>query len=641
MRGVKYNIVFFPMGLRGQLPTGITVLEAAMKLGADVSSICGGEGSCGKCKIIVDKGLDSLGPFTESELKYLTKEEMQAGYRLACSITIPKIPQLIIRVPERSRVGKQRLQTDGLEVPTEPMPYIKKYYAEMAKGTLEDPRSDEDRLLDALNEQRGLENLMLPHEVATYLPIVMRQQKFTVTAVVYDGREIIAVEPGDTTDENFGFACDVGSTKLAGFLMDLNSGKVVAISSRMNPQIPYGEDVLSRITYAKGGLEKLATLQKVIIEGINEMILECCEEAKVRPEEIYEGCFVGNTAMHHLFLGIWPKFVAFSPYPPAVRRGVRAKGANLEPGLTMHQNAHAYFLPTIGGFVGADQIGVELAIDILNSDELMMELDIGTNTEIALGDKNGVMCVSCASGPAFEGMHIAHGMRAATGSIEKITIDPVTLEVNYRSIEDAKPVGICGSGLIDVLAEFVKAGIIDFSGRMNSNLEKLSPRMRKGAQGYEFVIAPKEETATGTDIGITQDDVRELQKAKAAMHAGCEILMLRRGVTEEDIDKLVIAGAFGQYIDPENARTMGMYPEVSLDKVWVVGNAAGTGARMALISKKCREYAEFISKKVEYYELAIDPDFVRVYANSMYVPNRDLSKYPDTAELLKRLGRVS
>ena len=641
---LDYNIVFFPLGVRGLFPQGTNVLEAARKIGADISSLCGGKGTCGKCKIIVEKGAELLEPYTEAEEKFLTSEEMDARYRLACAISISEGVRLAIRVPERSRVGKQRLQTEGLEVPVSPNPLIRKYLVKMHKGTLKDPRADEERLIDSLKEQQGIDDVIVPFEVVQRLPFAIREGKWEVTIVLH-GNEIIGVEPGDTTGKCFGFACDIGSTKLAGFLMDLNTGKVAAIASKMNPQIPFGEDIFSRITYAIKAKtqENLQTLQKVVVEGINEMIMECCEKAGVKPEEIYEVVLVGNTAMHHLFFGLWPKFVAYSPYSPVRKKGLEYKAARIGPGLKMNWNAYAYYLPLIGGFIGADQVGCQLGLHMLDSEELIMELDIGTNTEIALGNRErGIMTVSCASGPAFEGMHIKHGMRAATAAIEKISIDPYTLELTYRTIEDAKPVGICGSGLIDVPAEFLKAGILDMSGRFNPELEKVDKRLRMNPQGiYEFVLIPKEETATGEDIVVTQDDIRELQKSKAAMRTGCEILMRRMGVKEDDVDKLVIAGAFGQYIDPESARTVGLYPELQLEKVQIIGNAAGTGARIALINKEEREYAELLSSKVKYHELAIDPDFVRVYADSMYIPYRDLSRCPITEKLLRRLGRIS
>jgi uncharacterized 2Fe-2S/4Fe-4S cluster protein (DUF4445 family) len=636
----EVKIVFFPYGKREWFKKGkVSILDAAKTLGIDLSSLCGGIGTCGKCKIRIEKGMEQLNPATEQELKHLTEEEIKGNYRLACQVKPTK--SIVVYVPERSRIGKQRLQTEGLEVPIKQLnPFVKKYFVELPKPTLHDHRSDEDRLLAALHEKYKLSNeLDIDFEVAVDLASTLRKEDFKTTATIWKN-QIIDVQPGNLSDRCFGFAVDIGTTKLAGFLMDLNSGKVVAVAARMNPQIPLGEEVMTRITHQiMEGWDGVRELQKAVVSGINEMIEECCEKAKVNTNEIYELCFVGNTAMQLCFLGIYGRYVAYAPYPPVLRRGVNIRASRL--GLKSHPRANSYFAPVIGGFVGADNVAVILATRMLESDEICMALDIGTNTEIALGNKDLVLVDSCASGPAFEGMSIKHGMRAATGSIERVSIDPDTLEVHYRTIEDKPAIGFCGSALVDIPAEILKAGLIDLTGRFNSDMAERTNRLRKGSDGiWEFVIAWQPDTATDTDITITQGDVRELQKAKAAMRTGAGILMKRMGITEKDISKLYMAGAFGNYIDPENARTIGMYPELPLEKVTFVGNIAGTGSRMCLISKEEREYAEKISTTVKYHELAADEDFQPEYINAMYFPHKDLSKYPDTVDLLRRLGRI-
>jgi len=612
-------------------------MEAAKTLGVDISSICGGKGTCGKCKVRIQKGEEGLNPLTDKEQKFLSEEELNANVRLACraQLTVPAI----IFVPERSRVGKQRLQTEGLEVPVTPNPLVRKHHLILPKPNLQDVRSDEDRLLDALREKHDLAGLEIDYEAAKTLPIDLRKKNWDVTAIIWKNK-IISIEPGDTTDRCFGFAVDIGSTKLAGFLMDLNTGNVVSVTAKMNPQIPLGEDILTRITYAMmQGPKGQDDLQKKVVSGINEMIDECCKKADVKTEEIYELNFVGNTAMQMLFLKLWPQHTAFSPYPPVIRRGIDVDVTKL--GLLSHPRANAHCVPVIGGFVGADSVADLMAVDMLESEEIVMDIDIGTNTEIALGNKDLTMIVSCASGPAFEGMEIKHGMRAATGAIEKIGIDIDSLEINYRTIDDASPVGICGSGLVDVLAEMLKAGFMDTKGKINNDLTDQTDRLRKTHEGwYEFIIASKGETATGDDITITQADIRELQKAKAAIRTGAEILLRRMNLTKDDITTLYVAGAFGNYIDPESARTIGMYPEVPIERIKFVGNTAGTGSRMCLISKDMREYAEEISARVHYYELASDVDFQNEYVQAMFLPHRDLSKQPILTEILRRLGRI-
>ena len=638
LKETKIEVVFQPYGNRSKFRLGTTIMEAAKTLGVDITSLCDGKGTCGKCKVKVQKGVEGLTHPAEKELKHLSEEELTQSFRLACQtpLTLP----MVIYVPERSRVGKQRLQTDGLEVPVKPNPLVKKYFIEMPPPTLHDPRSDEDRLVDALRKEHDLTSLTIDYETAKSLPITLRKANWKVTAVTFKKR-IIIVESGDTTDRCFGFAVDIGSTKLAGFLMDLNSGKVTAVAAKMNPQISLGEDVLSRIAHAMmHGFDALAELHEAVVSGINNMIKECCEKTAVKIEEIYELNFVGNTAMQMLFLELWPQYTALSPYTPVLRKGIDVEAAKL--GLLSHKKANAHYVPIIGGFVGSDSVADLMAVDMLNSEEVIMDIDIGTNTEIAIGNKELTMIVSCASGPAFEGMEIKHGMRAASGAIERVSIDLNSLETHYRTIEDVSPIGICGSGLIDAPAELLKAGIIDTTGRFNKALAKETKRVQKTSDGwYEFVIAKKNETTINTDITITQADIRELQKAKAAIRAGAEVLLKHMKISKNEITQLYVAGAFGNYIDPENARTIGMYPEVPLEKIKFVGNTAGTGSRMCLLSEEMREYAEEISKSVRYYELAVDPNFQSEYIKAMFLPHQDLSRQPIITEKLRRLGRIN
>ncbi|MEM3087949.1 MAG: ASKHA domain-containing protein [Candidatus Bathyarchaeia archaeon] len=636
--GKKAEVIFRPYEKRIRIAFGKTLMDAAKVLGVDLTSICGSRGICGKCKVKIESNMDTVGELTPCELKHLSKDEISESYRLACQTRI--LGNVIVSVPERSRMGKQRLQTEGLEVPVAPYPMVKKYFVKLRKASIEDPRSDESRLLEALKTQYKLDKLKLSYEAALQIPFVLRENNWRCTVVVWNEEKIIAIEPADTTSRCYGFAVDIGTTKLAGFLIDLNTGKVLAVSARLNPQIPYGEDVMSRITYAMKGSNQLEELQKAVVSGINEMIRECCEKVGVKPDEIYESVFVGNTCMHHLFLKIWPKHVALSPYPPVITRGMDVQASKIQ-GLNLNPNGNIYVAPTIGGFVGADSVADIMVAKMLDSKEVIFNIDIGTNTEIAIGNENGVLICSCASGPAFEGMHITHGMRASTGAIERISVDPETLEVSYITIDDVKPIGICGSGLIDALAALLKAGIINTRGRFVKEMMTKTDRLRLGAHGLEFIIATKEETNSSYDISITENDVEELLKAKAAMHAGASILMKKMSVAEDDVAQVVIAGAFGNYVDPESARTIGMYPEFSLQKVKFIGNSAGTGARMMLVSKSAREYAQEIVEKCRYHEIAIDPDFAIEYAKSMYLPYKDLDRFPITRELLQRLGHYS
>ncbi|MEM2273121.1 MAG: ASKHA domain-containing protein [Candidatus Bathyarchaeia archaeon] len=630
---MEVEVVFQPEGKRVKCLSQITLLEAAKAAGVDITAVCGGLGRCGKCRVIIEAGRESLDPPTEAERGLLSETDLSTGYRLACQVFVRK--NILAKIPEESRTGRQRLLVEGIEVPVKADQCVKKYFVEVPKPNLFDLRSDAERLLDALGEKYGLSNLIIEPFVLQSLPLILRDADWKVTVVIWDDRVIIDVEPGDTTKRLFGCAFDVGTTKIAGYLLDLNSGLVLAVDSMINPQVVYGEDVISRISYASKGARELKDLQVAVISGINKILRNLADKTGVRLNEIYEMTVVGNTAMHHIFLGINPKYVSLAPYTPAVRKSINVKSREIN--IEINSNGNVHVLPVVGGFVGADTVAVILATKLYEKDDICMAIDVGTNTEGVLGNKEVLLATSCASGPAFEGAHIKHGMRAASGAIEKIRISPETLEVEYKTIDDASPRGICGSAVIDAIAEMLKAGIIDAYGAFNREIK--SPRLRSAENGVEFIIAWGHETAIGKDIVITQKDIREIQLAKAAIHAGCMILMEKIGITESDISMLFLAGAFGTYINPESARIIGMYPEIPLNKVRAVGNAAGTGARICLVSKSMRRRAEDLHRIVKYVELSAEPAFQTEFLKSHFLPYADFSRYPETINMLRKLGR--
>ncbi len=616
---------------------GIRILDAALSINLRLTSICGGRGSCGKCKMKVLSGHELLTDVTPIEKKLMTDEELKEGYRLACLARVKeKTGTLKLQIPKTSILTEQILQVEGVDLHVSLNPMVQKYFVELPKPNIENPVSDEDRLIVELEKQFKLDKIKLGAKIIHDLPLILREANWKVTAVTWNG-EIIAVEKGDSSRRNYGFAVDIGTTKVAGFLVDLDTGKTICRRGIMNPQIKHGEDVVSRITYVmEKGQKGLKELQKEIIQGINQLMVNCCRETGVSEENIYEHVFVGNTCMQLLFLGVWPVYLALSPYTPVLRRGVNIDSAEL--GLKGNKGAKTYFLPVIGGFVGADNVAVVLVTDILNSEERVMAIDVGTNTEIDIGNKEIVMATSCASGPAFEGMHIKHGMKAAAGAIERFSVDISDPDkVYYLTIGDKKPIGICGSAMIDIVANLFKAGLIDERGTFNKDLLGTVERLRKGEKGLEYVIAWKEETESSEDIVFTQQDVREVQKAKAAIHTGAKLLMKEMKLKEEDIYKVYIAGAFGNYIDPENARVIGMYPEFPLKIIEFIGNAAGTGARLTLLSKEKRRYAENISEKVKYLELAAHKGFSKEYFDSLYIPHREINEYPHVKKLLGKI----
>ncbi len=617
----------------------VSLLNVLLDMGVNLTSICGGKGVCGKCKIKVNSGKEYLNKVTPLEHKQLSPKEINEGYRLSCRAVLESLEGVVeVEVPQTSLLRKQVLQVKGVEKKVEINPLVKKYFLQLPKPTLNSPYSDEDRIINALIDKEGVarERIRFSFPLLRDLPKILRDGKWEVT-VTLRGNEIISVEKGDTTNEIYGFAVDVGTTKVAGFLVNLKTGETLVSSAIMNPQIVYGEDVISRISYViENGEKGLEELQKEIVKGINKLILDCCGKARVKEEEIYEHVLVGNTCMQLLFLGIWPQYLAFSPYTPVIRRGISVESEKL--GIIGHPRSKTYFLPVIGGFVGADNVAVIIATDILESEKKIMAIDIGTNTEIDLGNKEQVMAASCASGPAFEGMHIKHGMKAAEGAIERVNINPFNVDiVDYVTIGETEPIGLCGSAMVDIVANLYKTGLINNKGTFNKEMMKETERLRKASEGYEFVIAWKKDTGMNEDIVFTQKDVREIQKAKAAIYTGSYLLMQETGIKEKEINKVLIAGAFGNYIDPENARLIGMYPEFPLKKIEVIGNAAGTGARLALISKEMRNKAEEASKKVKYLELGAHKNFNNEYLKALYIPHKEEKRFPETIKLLEKL----
>jgi len=627
-------IIFLPYGRRLKASKGKTLLDAALDAGVKIQSFCGGRGLCGRCRIVVRSGGENLSPPSEAEKRILSEDELSGGLRLACQAEIVSSGEVLVEVPVESQAYKQRLVAGGLETPVQLKPAVRRLVVEVRRSTLEDAESDVEVLLEALERKIG-DRPTVSYEALKRVPYAIREGDWTVTVVLWMDKEIISIEPGRPNEVPYGLAVDVGTTKLAAFLVDLESGKTVATASDMNPQTSYGEDVISRISYIMEGEGNLERLHRTVVDGVNVLLREACKAVGIEPSMVYDMTVVGNTAMHHIFLGISPKYVALSPYPAVVRSPVDVKAKDL--GVELNIGAYVHALPVIAGFVGADAVAGILATGIHESDEISMLIDIGTNTEIVLGSKERLAACSCASGPAFEGAHITHGIRAVEGAIERIWIDPETLEPAYKTIGDVKPRGICGSAIVDAVAEMFKTGIIGVNGSFRSEVE--APRVRCDGGTMEFVVAWKEETSTGKDIVVTQSDVREVQLAKAAIYTGTSILMKRMGIEPLEVEKVFIAGAFGNYIDPESAQIIGMYPEIPLDRVQFVGNAAGSGARMALLSTDVRRLAEDVAKRVRYLELGADPDFQKEFLKATHLPHMELKRFPNVVRFLKGKAR--
>jgi uncharacterized 2Fe-2S/4Fe-4S cluster protein (DUF4445 family) len=436
-------------------------------------------------------------------------------------------------------------------------------------------------------------------------------------------REILALFPGEV-EETYGLAIDVGSTTVAGYLCSLKTGKLIAAGSLMNPQVAYGDDVIARISYVTDHPDGMKTMRGAIVEGLNHLIRTVAADAGLSPADILEITLVGNTAMHHLFLGIDPRPLGVSPFTPAVHHSLDIKARDL--GLTAHPAANVHILPIEAGFVGADNVGVLIAEEPYRRKEMVLIIDVGTNGEMIMGNREKLLCASCATGPALEGAHIRFGMRAAPGAIERIRIDPETLEVSFKIIGEEHwrpevPItgvkGICGSGIIDGVAELYRAGIIDRSGRFRT--DHATPRLRLIDGKPEFVIAWPEETSLQGAITISQQDVRNVQLAKGALYAGAKLMMKKLGIVK--LDRVILAGAFGSYIDKTEAMILGMFPDCDLDCVSSVGNAAGDGARIALLNRDKRREADEMAGRVEYLELTLSLDFQEEFMAAMFIPH--------------------
>jgi len=648
----KHKVIFQPSGRRGEVETGKTLLEAAQSLGVDIEALCGNKKVCGKCKVRIEEGyfekdniesgMAHLSALTDDERKHI-KPEDGPGIRLACTAEVRG--DVKVFVPERSRAGKQIVRKAAKELTIALDPAIRKYNVELAAPTLHDMTTgDCERVLKFLEQDYGLKGLTFDYAVLKDLQDVLRKGGWKATVTVWMDREIIKVEPG-FAEACYGIAVDVGTTTCVGYLTDLNTGKVVNTESMMNPQVPYGEDVMSRITYAMTNETGLETMHRAIIDGLNEIIERVVSEIKddgPDPGHVIDDLtIVFNTAMHHIFLGLNPVYIGRSPFIPAVQSSLDIKARDI--GLKINPAAYIHVLPIEAGFVGADNVGVLIAEEPYNQDEMVLVIDIGTNGELLLGNRNKVCSTSCATGPAFEGAQIKFGMRAAPGAIEVVRIDPETKEPQYKVIgksdwhshlEKVNAKGICGSGIIEVVAEMFKAGIIDKSGRFAKGLN--TPRVRLDADGKpEYVLAWAEETSINADITITQADVRALQLAKGALHAGAKLMMKRLNITK--LDRVILAGAFGSHISREASLMLGMFPDCPIEMVYAVGNAAGDGARMALVNKGKRTEADERARWVEFLEIATDANFEKEFMQAMHIPHMKDS-FPNLKAMLEKSG---
>ena len=624
---VLVTVRFEPEGRVVKAEPGENLRFLANTSGVFIRSDCNGDGTCGKCRIAVAENGESLGKLTSSERDLLTEREVRQGYRLACQVRVTE--DLVVRIPEETGLRIRQVQSTGLERKIRLNPSVKKIHVTVPEPTLSDVLPDSERLMQAVRRDLRHQDLRIDPDLLPVLPRLLRECEWDLTAVLPTSNQVCALERGDTTSRIYGYAVDIGTSKLVGVLINLVSGETVNTLFVENPQLVYGEDIMSRMSFAMKAHENSLKLRSSVLSAINQLLERSCAMAQVTPSQVYELVIVGNTAMHHFLLGIESRYLALSPYVPALKQAIDLHARDV--GILAHPHANVHVLPLIAGYVGADAVADVLASGIREADELSLLLDIGTNTELFVGHRNDIVSCSCASGPAFEGAHIRQGMKAVHGAIERVRIEPTNLSVEYETVGGEKPVGICGSGILDAVAELLKYRVIDCKGRFqkvdNSRLIDISG-------DRAFILAHGNETSTGDPVAITQGDIGEVQLAKAAIHAGCAILMDRVGVEASDLKRVYIAGSFGNYVNPASAKLLGLIPEVPAEIIRFVGNTAIAGAKMCLTSVEARSEAKAVGEEVRYIELGADPAFSKEFAASMYLPHQDASLYPETCALL-------
>ena len=605
----QLTVDFEPLGRRARVPSGTSLLEAARQAGVGLNAVCGGSGTCGMCRVRVLSG--QVSPPTDTE-----DEAVAEGLRLACRSRV--LSDVKVHIPPTSMTAQQRAQVEGRERVVEFHPGVRAFDVTVDAPSRSDLRSDTLRLRDALCQQHGVLADRFDPIAWRQISALIRADDWRLRAVLRNG-EVIAAVPSGTAP--LGLAVDIGTTKLAGYLVNLDSGETMAAAGRMNPQIAYGEDVMARIAYAIQGAPQAKVLHEVLIEGLDSLAHDLCAAVGRECSEVVEAVLVGNTCMHHLVLDLPVRQLGLAPYVATLDDACDVKARDL--GLHIAPGANVHLLPNIAGFVGADHVSMVLGSGLEQASQITVGLDIGTNTEISLAADGRLLCCSCASGPAFEGAHIHDGMRAAPGAVEWIRATgdagDADLQLNYQTIDDAPPVGICGSGILDGVAELRRIGIVRPNGAMRVK-EGAHPRLRDAGNGAEFLLVPAGERGAPRDIVITRRDVNEVQLAKAAIRAGIEVLLSEASLTAAQVERVVVAGAFGTYLDVGSALAVGMFPSVPRERFAQVGNAAGMGAKMVLVSSRCRKTAQEVARRMNYIELTTHPRFVQIYAEALMLP---------------------
>jgi len=612
MERETYRVTFQPEGRSVFVLRGTKLVEAAGQAGIILNQPCGGEGTCGKCRVEV---LRNAPEPTPADRRLLDADRLDEGWRLACQLTVEA--DMVVTIPQETRFFEQMVLTEG-EGRLYPFnPNLRKRFVTVPQATVEDQRSHLDRLKAAIGEE-GLEARL---SLVRALPAMVKDGDRAVT-VVLEGSEIQWLEDGDTSENLWGVAFDIGTTTIVGTLMNLadesHSGRQF-VASRTNPQIHFGDDVVSRITYIGQNADGLDKLRKRLLATLQEMILELCGSAGIEPESIYEATAVGNTTMTHILLGVDPGSIGRAPYVTVLRESVDVKAR--EVGLDINRNANLHVLPNIAGFVGSDTVAMILASGMAREDGVQIGIDIGTNGEVVIGNREGLIACSCAAGPAFEGARIRYGMRATEGAISKVVINE---GIDVGVIGGGRPSGICGSGLVDAVAQLLDVGVIDATGRIRAGAdlpEDVPGAVRDAVIEYDgqpaVVLVDEARSKIREPILLTQRDIREVQLAKAAIQAGIQVIAAEFGVRPDQVDRVLLAGGFGNFIRRSHAKRIGLLPAVDTDRIEYIGNAASSGAKIVLACRDCREEAERISLNTHYIELANRPDFQMHFMEAM------------------------
>lgn len=646
MMSVKKKVSFQPYNVTIKVDEGENLLRAAMEAGVHINASCGGEGVCGKCKVLLEQGeLDSQRGVTQSD------EDWRLGYRLACQSRV--LSDVVVRIPPESLLDRKVLRLKPKKARLRPLPFdiaelqasgryhpaFEKKFVKLPPPTLADNVCDLRRLREGLRKTHGIDNITLDFFLLRKLARVLRDQNFEVTAVLDFAQRrsrkprLVDVEPGDTTGHHYAISIDIGTTTVWGQLLELTEGKIIGEAADYNAQISYGEDVISRIVYAQKpeGLDKM---QKLVVSTINQVINSLLKQHRVARQDISHLTLAANTTMTHLFLALEPKYIRLAPYTPATCMVPPVRGRDL--GLDVADHVFVYCISSVSSYVGGDIVSGVLGSGMYQESKLTLFIDIGTNGEIVVGNQEWMACAACSAGPAFEGGGIRFGMRATQGAIEDVSINPANAEPMLMTIGMVKPKGICGSGLINILAALMETGLIDPNGKFREDLD--TPRLRVGEDGREYVLAWAADTQIDQDLTLTEVDIDNLMRAKGAMYAGYLTLLENIGLSIQDVEQVILAGAFGNFINIENAITIGLMPDLPLDRFHFVGNGSLLGATCVAFSREMLEEERRVALMMTNFELSETPGFMDQYVAALFLPHTKAEYFPNVQQRLKSLA---